>query len=244
VDSIEAKRILRAYQPGMESDADPRIAEALELTKRDPILAAWFEEQSALNSTLTAKFAEVPVPGDLKERILAERKIVRPTLWWRSRTALAAAAALVLLVAVTAMFFRSMAGSDLHAYRKDMVQFVADLYKMNARATTWDGLRQSLAKQGWPSDFIVPDALRSVRLEGGCMHYWREEKVSLACMKTAENKGLWLFVIPRASLQSAPALPAPQFATVGKLSTATWTSGDKTYLLASEADIEALKKYL
>lgn len=244
MDSKEAKRILQSYRPGMSADEDPRIAEALELTKRDPILAAWLAEECALHEAMAAKFNEVPVPGDLKDRILAERKVMAPAIWWRSRTALAAAAALIFLVAVAGFFFRSMAGSELRAYRTDMVQFVADLYKMNARATNWDELRHSLARQGWPSDFTVPDSLRAVRLEGGCMTYWREEKVSLACMKTAEDRGLWLFVIPRAALGSAAETPSPQFAKVGKLSTATWSSGDKTYLLASEADTEALKKHL
>lgn len=244
MDSKEAKIVLQAYRPGMSANDDPRIAEALESTKRDPALAAWFEEQCAWHEALKAKFQEVPVPADLKERILAGRKVARPAAWWRSRAALVAAAALALLLVAAALVFRTGTSSDLRAYRRDMVQFVADLYQMNVRVNTWDELRQAFAKQGWPSDYAAPDALRSVRLEGGCRLFWREEKVSLLCLKTAEDKGLWLFVMNRAALPASSLTQSPQFAKVGKLSTATWSSGDKSYLLATNGDEGDLKKHL
>jgi hypothetical protein len=244
VDSNEAKTVLQAYRPGLPAD-DPRVAEALERTKRDPDLGKWWKEQCELHEALRAKFQEMLVPSDLKERILAGPRIVKPAVWWRSRATMAAAAAVVVLaIAASALFLQSGTGSEFRAYRRDMVQVVADLYKMNVRATTWDDLRRTLGKNGWPADFVLPDSLRAVRLEGGVMTYWREEKVSLACMKTAEGRDLWLFVINRTVLPAAPAAESPQFAGVGKLNTAAWSSGDKVYLLAISGDETELKKLL
>jgi len=242
--SNEARTILRAYRPGKSAEDDPHFAQALALAGQDAGLGAWLDEQNALHDAMRSKFGEIPVPANLRERILADRKVARPTFWRRSPVALAAAAALVVVIGIAALIFPDGASADLRAYRRDMVQFVADLYRMNARARTWDELRQAFAKQGWPADYVVPAALRSVRLEGGCMHYWREQKVSLACMKTGEGQGMWLFVINRAALPSGCPTPQPQFADVGKLRTATWCSEDKTYLLATDGGLELLKKHL
>lgn len=228
----------------MSADDDPRIAEALELTRRDPALAAWFEEQCALHTALKAKLEEMPVPADLKERILSRRKVVQPVIWWRRRTVLAAAAALVLVLAAAALYFGVGTNSDLRVYRRDMVQFVADLYRMNIQGTTWDGLRKAFAKQGWPSDYVVPSALQSVSVEGGCILSWRDEKVSLICMRTAEKKGLWLFVMNRKGLPASSTKEEPQLAKVGEMSTATWSKSDKTYLLVSKGDKTEVKKHL
>jgi hypothetical protein len=240
----EAKILLKACRPGTTADGDPRIAEALELAGRDPALGAWFEEQCALYATVKAKLEEIPVPDDLKDRILSDRKVVRPALWTRRRIVLVAAAALVLLVAIAALCFRAGTNSDLRVYRRDMVQFIADLYRMNVQATTWEGLQKAFAKQGWPSDYVVPNTLQSVSLEGGCMLIWRDEKVSLICMKSEKKKGLWLFVMNRTGLPASASKEKPQYGKVGKLSTATWSQGDKTYLLATEGDAADLRNRL
>ena len=55
---------------------------------------------------------------------------------------------------------------------------------------------------------------------------------------------LWLFVVDRASVKDAPAGDSPQFAKINRLITATWTQGDKLYLLSTEGDERTLKPYL
>lgn len=244
MNSEEAKILLQAWRPGVTANDDPRIAEALELDGRDPELKAWFEEQCALDAAFKAKLEEIPVPNGLRERILSQHKVIQPSVWRRHRAVLATAAAFVLLVGIAALYFRAASNSDLRSYRRDMAQFIADLYRMNVHATTWDGLQKAFAKQGWPSDYIVPSALRSVHLEGGCMLIWRDEKVSLICMKSETKKGLWLFVMDRTSLPASASKEEPEFGKTGKLNTATWSKGDKTYLLATEGDTADLKNRL
>lgn len=243
MDSEEAKVVLQAYRPGIAVD-DDKISEALELARRDSILAAWWEDQCALHEAFEAKFREVPVPDGLRERILAGRRISEPIPWLRSRATLAAAAAVVLLTAVFATVFRMQAGDDLRTYRRDMAQFVSDLYKMNVQVSSWEELRQAFAEQGWPSDYVVPGALRSVTLKGGCVLYWRKEKVSLICMETREGKGMWLFVANKAMFANAPSKLAPQLAKAGQLRTAAWSEGDNVYLLATEDAAANLRNLL
>jgi hypothetical protein len=55
---------------------------------------------------------------------------------------------------------------------------------------------------------------------------------------------LWLFVVDRASVRGVPAGDSPQFSQVNRLITATWTQGDKLYLLGTEGDERAIQQYL
>jgi hypothetical protein len=51
-------------------------------------------------------------------------------------------------------------------------------------------------------------------------------------------------VVDCAAVRGSPAGASPQFSKINRLTTATWTQGDKLYLLGTEGDEQALKKYL
>ena len=72
MDREEAQYILQLCRPDNSEDRDdPLIAEALELLNQDAELRAWFEEQQALDTRISAKFNRVEAPADLKAAILA-----------------------------------------------------------------------------------------------------------------------------------------------------------------------------
>ncbi len=243
MDREQAKEFLLRYRPGCDDTADPQIAEALQLLDRDPELARWFEEQQRADETIRAALREMPVPADLKERILAEQKIVRPD-FARSRLVLvAAAAAVILLGAISLWAFRAGAIGGVTAYRAEMVRHVEKGYLMSVRASNFDQLRQILAERKWPSDFIVPDRLRDVTVVGGSALEWKGHKVALACMQD-HRRGLWLFVVENAAFRSAPDSETPRLQTVGTSPTAIWTQGGNTYLLTANGDESFLRKYL
>src|SRR5271168_992124 len=99
----EAKLILQAYRPGGRDASDPLFAEALEQARRDPELQKWFIEEQALDSQIQSKLRPaVAVPRHLKSNLLALRKITRPVPWWFQPMKLAAAAAVVLLLGLSA----------------------------------------------------------------------------------------------------------------------------------------------
>ncbi len=244
MDRGQAREVLLRYRPGRDDTIDPQIVEALALLERDPELALWFEQQQRVDDVIRARFRETPVPADLKQRILAEQKIVRPDFAWRRPVLIAAAAAVVVLGALAAWMISKSAASDgLSAYRTYMVTYVSDPYMMNVRASNFDELRQVLAQRKWPTDFIVPDRLRTVTVVGGGAIEWNGHKVALACMKQ-DNHGVWLFVVEKSALRDAPATQIPRVNTVNAMPTATWTQRGNTYLLTAQGDETFLRKYL
>ena len=68
----EAKHILELCRPGNDDDRqDPLIAEALALLETDAELRAWFAEQQAVDERISAGYATLEPPADLKASILA-----------------------------------------------------------------------------------------------------------------------------------------------------------------------------
>jgi hypothetical protein len=66
---------------------------------------------------------------------------------------------------------------------------------------------------------------------------WNGHTVSLVCFALASQQIAHLIVIDRAAFGDAPT-GSPHFAQVGDMATATWSQGDKTYLIASKGATE------
>src|SRR6266851_8098360 len=73
MDREQAKAVLALYRPGREGEDGPELAEALAVAERDPEVARWLEERSAVYRAIKAKFKAIEIPDGLKEQILAER---------------------------------------------------------------------------------------------------------------------------------------------------------------------------
>jgi len=69
------------YRSDSSDAADAQTVEALDAVQRDPELSAWFEQHREAQAAIRARFREIPVPPDLKRRILDahvdHRKVVR-----------------------------------------------------------------------------------------------------------------------------------------------------------------------
>jgi len=242
MDREQAKEILLGYQPGSDESVDTRVAEALRLVESDPELALWFEQQQHADAMIRKGLREMPVPSDLKGRILSERNVVRVDFGWRKSLMVAAAAVIVLGVIGYWAFWRT-SKYGLGAYQTAMVQYVTGSYPMVADAKTFDELRQVLAQKGWPTDFIVPDSLRDVTVIGGGALQWNGRKVDLACMREGSRR-LWLFVVDNAALPNPPATTTPRILAVDAVPAAVWSQDGKTYLFAAQGDEAYLRKYL
>jgi len=243
VDRREAKEILWAYRPEAGDTEDPKVGEALEVTRRDPELMHWYEQQRGVDEAIRAELRQIAVPPGLRERILTAQKVRRPVSRRRLTQWMAAAAAVALAVVVGQRFTADQSpGFD--AYRETMVEFVSDEYELSAETDELEGLRRFFAKIAWPSDYEVPGPLQSVPVEGGTALEWRDHRVSLLCLEYREHEDIWLFVIDRSAHPDPPAAQAPQFLKVGKLMTASWSEGDLTYLLVAEGDEVFLRGYL
>jgi hypothetical protein len=244
VDSQQARDILLAYRAGTSDANNPSVAQALDLARRDPELAHWLEEQNALYRSIRAKLKAGRAPDDLRERILASRKIVRVAFWRRNPVWLAAAAIFVLLIGAAMMLLNVRSASDFNSYRSEMVRFVAQGYKMDVEVESFAALQRVFKEKHWPFEYEVPKPLQAVPLEGGCAHTWRGHRVSLLCFETTDHKDIWLFVVERAAVPHPLATGSIAFDNVGGLPTAAWVMGSKLYLLTGEVDAETLKRLL
>jgi hypothetical protein len=244
MNSQQAKQVLAGYRPGIDDKSDPQIAEALRLLEQDPELALWFEQLQRADDIIRRRLREMSAPADLKQRILTEQKIARPDFGWRKPLLIAAAAAVIVLGVVSLWFFQRSAGNGLNAYRADMVRYVSSSYSSTfVKASSFDELRQILASRNWPSDFVVPDRLKSVTVIGGSAVEWKGHKVALACMRDS-RRGLWLFAIEKSALPDVPKTETPQVQEVESMPTAAWSQDGKTYLFTVQGDEALLKKYL
>jgi anti-sigma factor RsiW len=242
VDRREAKEILWAYRPEAGDTADPKVGEALEAARRDPELMRWYEQQRAVDEAIRAELRQIVVPPGLRERILGARE-VRKRVPRRRLTQLVAVAAAVALAVIVGQRFTADESSGFDAYREKMVEFVSDEYELSAEADDLEGLRRFFAKIAWPSDYVVPEPLKVVPVEGGTAMDWRGHRVSLLCLEREEHEDIWLFVIDRSALPDPPETEASQFLKVGRLMTASWSQENITYVLVAEGDEAFLRGY-
>jgi len=247
----EAKTILLLYRPGTADADDPQIADALALAKREPELADWLKEHCARQEALRAQFRQIAPPAGLKEQIISEQAAQERILSWRRNAIFAAAAIIVALVALVPFWFPPRANDDTFAIlRSRMVGVALRGYSMDLATNNPDQVRAFLAARSAPADYILPAPLEKTAMTGCAIQNWQKAKVSMICFRTGrplppgQSSDLWLFVIDRTAVKNAPPADSRQFARVNRLTTVTWTQGDKLYMLGMEGNEQALQQYL
>jgi hypothetical protein len=251
VNRDEAKIILLPYRHGTADADDSHIAEALALAERDQELKDWLVKHCARQFVLRENFRKISAPAGLKEQIISEQGVQEKVIFWQPKFAMAAVAALVLLVALVPFWF-SPRGHDntLAIYQNQMAGYALRGYAMDVTTNDPLQIRSYLAQNHAPADFVLPAALKQANLVGCAVEGWQDVRVSMICFHTGrplapgEQSDLWLFVVDRASVRGAPAGNSPQFSKVNRLITATWTQGDKLYLLGTEGDERTIRQYL
>jgi hypothetical protein len=251
VNHDEAKNILLLYRHGMTDADDPQIAEALALAQRDRELTRWLEEHCARQFLLREKFRQITAPAGLKEQIISEQAAQGKMIFRQGKFALAVAAMLVLLAVSTPFWFLHPGHDDtLAIYKNQMVGAALRGYYMDLTTNDPAQIRAYLIQRHAPSDYVLPGPLQKIAVAGCAVENWQDKKVSMICFHTGKplapgtQSDLWLFVVNRASVRGSPIENLPQFFKVNRLITATWTQGDKLYLLGTEGDEQTIKQYL
>ncbi len=248
----DAQSILLLYRPGSADAHDPQIAEALALAHSDPDLAEWLEHHSARQLALREQFRGIPVPAGLKEQILSEQRARWRFALIRPRLVLAGMAAAVAAMAVLAvLWFRPQPTDNTFAvYQSRMAGFALRGYAMDLTTHSPARVRDYLARNGAPSGYALPAALRKATLIGCAVESWHGARVSMICFRTGkplppgQQSDLWLFVVRHGSVGRAPIGREPQFALVKRLNTAVWTQRGNLYLLGSTANAQTLRRFL
>ena len=254
----EAKIILLLYRPDTADANDPQIAGALALAKNDPELSHWLAEHCAWQNAVREKFRQIAAPAGLKEQIISEQAAFSKKNSPRQKIVLAAAVtAIVASLAVLALFYLPRGGNEnpgdfntLANYQGQMAYIATSGYPMNFPTNDLSQIRAYLAQNDAPADYVLPAPLEKTAVTGCAIENWQDKKVSMICFRTGkplpsrQQGDLWLFVVGRSSVKGTPDAISPQFAKVNQLITATWTQGGKFYLLATEGDESALRKFL
>jgi hypothetical protein len=246
-----ARQILALFRPGTADEKDVFFHEALQLAKADPELARWFDAHCESYLSLHRRFQAIPIPPGLKEQILSERKIHRPVFqrYWAPLLAMAAVVALLLSINAGLWPFHSLPDS-FAAYRKRMAETALRSYSMDLYSTDPGKIRDYLKAKEAPADYLLPAGLRTASVVGCVVSSWQGHPVSMICFKSGrplppgDQSDLWFFVIERKTVSHAPSADAPVFARVNKATTASWSDGTKSYLLAAVGDEAFLRKYL
>jgi hypothetical protein len=241
----EAREILLLFRPGTADDAEPQMREALALARQDRELGLWFEQHCALQAALRDKFRQIPVPAQLRERLLAAPKVIRVQVWWQKPVWLAAAAAVALLLSLAALWMRPSPPDRFANYQARMVSTALreGSYQMDVVTNDMREVRQFLAGKGAPADYDVAPGLGRLQLTGGGALRWRSHPVSMVCFDRGDKQMLYLFVMDRSAVKDPPA-ETPQLTKVNRVVTASWSRGNKTYVLAGPEEAGFPGKYL
>ena len=241
MNSRRAKQVLVAFRPGTGDETDPEVAEALELARSDSELQSWLEQQRAFHNSIRMELLSIPIPSDLKARILNQGKIVVP-IWRRPEFLLAAACFAVALFVSALLMGRSSEDKTFTGFRSRMVDFAQRTYRMDIETNDPVQIRKFLNASGGPADYQLSAGLRRISHIGGAHLSWQTNPVSMVCFGLPKNKILFMFVIEQRALKHGP-IPGrkPELESVGDLMTASWQQDGKVYLIAA-GDTEALKK--
>lgn len=240
---LEAQKVLELFRPSDQQGDDPLMRQALEMTRTDADLRVWFEQHLRTEHAIREKFRSIPVPDTLKQRLLEQNKIVRPTFVWGTAQWLKLAACLVVLIGVVVALSRfEMAQPKFAQFESRMVRSALREYKMELLTADMGRLRNWMQSRQAPADFEVPNGLSRLTLTGGGVLHWHNHPVSMACFDRGDKQMVFLFVMDKKAVSDPP--PALQSENVKKLATVSWTEGENTYLLAGPGDAQSLRRYV
>ena len=242
----EAKLILQAYRLRGQDAADPLFQEALEQLKRDPDLAKWFADERVVETRVQARIRDaVKPPAHLRTHLLAQGRIVRPAVWWRQPVWLAAVASVALLGVLATIWWKQSSQPQFAAFRQAMVQNAMQMTD-HVSFETHDlaRIQRWLEDREVDTNFDLPVALRDNVAEGCRVVHWNGQSVTLICFVFNGRDHVDLFVLNSTRFRGFTPTQTPEFAQTDGLITASWTRGNKTYLLATSGGEAVLRKYL
>jgi hypothetical protein len=246
MDRQEAKLVLQAHRPNGLDAKHPAFAEALALAENDPELKAWWEAQQVFDRQVAAKLSGVPVPADLRSIIMAGRKIEllqsQPSfLPWIAMAAMVAVLCVVGTLKEIALTIGPITQTEYSAAVLPLLH--NDAPDLAMTSTDHDKIAEWLKAQHAPMGRL-PTGMTSLPTVGCQKFVVHGHMVSLVCFTLAGGGIAHLFVMDEDALSDRPDRYAPEFQQVQGWSTATWSDGQMSYVLATQAGPDALKQLL
>jgi len=103
-------------------------------------------------------------------------------------------------------------------------------------------VRQFLASQGAPADFLLTPGLEKMPVKGGGRLSWQNQPVAMMCFSLPNNETAFMFVMDRSTIAKEP---TEIEVTPGKnLSSVAWSKNGKVYLVAAAERPEVLQSLI
>ena len=246
----DAQLILQACRPCDEASGDPWVAEALALANADADLGKWWAREQRQDAEIRRALKTVPVPVDLKARLLARNKVVP----LRNEVARTDFPPLVWAMAALLLFFLGLAVTWTGApppgnsadFAHDLIAATPlDAHHVDVQNADWAQVKSWLSRRHALADIELPPAIKNAPGLMGCrIMAWRGRPVSMLCFVMEGTRHVDLFVARTTAVMDPPAAGEPRFAVVDEQMTAEWRQGDNVYLMSGKVPEAFLRKCL
>jgi hypothetical protein len=238
----QAQEILLLHRPSRrEGKADAEMAEALRMAAADAELGRWLEQHSEFQAQVEKQIDSIEPPADLKSRIFAGARVSEKKESLLSRHQVwAIAAAIVVLFAVSDwLLSRNRDDRSFANFRSRMTEFALRSYQMDIVTNSGPVVRQFLASEGAPADFLLTPGLEKLAVKGGGRLSWHNQPVAMMCFSLTNNQTAFMFVMDGGVVAKEPS--EIQVAAGKDLSSVAWAKNGKVFLLAAAERPEVLQ---
>lgn len=254
--------ILETYRPGEGLESDPEVRKALELCASDPELSGLRQNIEQFDRVFSERLRSVDVPESLYAEILNQEagrkavasgkgKVLFPS--WFHPTAFAAAAAIILLLALSFTFWNPPAPQDSvvvqsAGFDNTVLATANSLYanlnpafrsREKAEIVSYLKTRGGTVPASMPGgvDWDQTFACDVIQVDG--------KTVSLVCFSDPEQSGKFhLFTFTRKDFQEARIPSTPRIEKDGDTSHAAWSDGELIHVLYSDRGEKNLRQLL
>lgn len=215
--------------------------EARAMLDGDPELAAWHAKRTAFDESVARAFTGA-VPEGLRDRILAK---ARPGARWRLPAVIATAVAASVVVGFALLW---PVTGDMPAWQAEslaaVVQVENGMMGLDEHAPSLAEVKKLLAATRSPSPERLPGVIDQHGTFGCKRIQVAGRPATIICFRLDGGKEAHLVVMDNAQLASAPPQLKPLFQTSKNWNMASWSDGKQSFMLATSAGEQELKKLL
>lgn len=245
----EAKQILDAHTLEEEGEEqDHALDEARALMRSDAALQKWFTRRQAEDRKIALAIAGVTPRAELKAKLLAveaRQKSTAKAVNRRTWLATLAAAIAAGWLAWARWGRPRSSDEEMSGWQKDSLTDIAQIDggKLPLDRLTKDDavIRSFLASAGSPLPKGLPTPLTDNPRIGCKSLQVAGHRAAVVCFEVAPGLAAHLVVIDVPPQQSGAQVGKPEFGSHGAWHYASWSDGEKTYLLGTRASMEKLK---
>jgi len=243
----DASFLLGSCRPSGADSSDPEFTEALAQAGRDPALKQWIEDQRHFDSAVAARLQSLPVPADLRSRILTGGRVSRPAPWFSARRLWAIAAMLVLFAGL-GFWFSVGSGRAGDQWQDGALAALSGLVSgretFDVESPNVADLQQWLRAHESPVAGELPASVERLASLGCKTITWHGHPISLICFRGPGGELVHLAMTDRSGLENPPPEARPVYGMRDGWQTASWSQGDMAMMLITKAPESALRSLL